>query len=680
MTRQPVQTQGQPENENFSILTICGSCNALTRDARRRQVEKEGESLEEVPRGETDSEWEEQSEESDWPDSDKEEIMTKSMFKCSQDQEAWSDGKWLQEQNREEKEAANEYIKTIKEGLENGSEYHHKLFAEEEGFIIRKPKPTREKDPVRPAINRKVVPETLKAFIIGAHHNLEYAAHQGTRSTLRLVAHRYYWPDMKTDIQRWVRACSSCARRKTPRPTHAGRTEITQSHRPWQTVGIDLLGPLPKTKRNNVWILTIVDHFTRWPIAVPLENAESSTIAAALFDKVIAEHGVPDKILSDQGKNLISQGIKTLCERWGAAKVQTGGYNPQANGTCERFHRYLNAAITILQEEKNKVEWDEICSSVVFSYRVSTNDTTGHSPYFLVYGRDPKLPLDVVFSTKEEKYQNEDQYVTQMSERLRTAFDQARKLQYAAAKGNRDRNPKTREPEINVGEFCYVWAPGAGKTKTRNGSAIPKKWTFPWKGPYEVIQHRGRAGCALDVKGKLKSYPFNRLHKHIPWSDTVSTTAQWRLQNKPASGKDELKEEESTVKQIFKGDVVVFVMKMTKSNPRPWGLGYVLNADDQTDIEFQWLGNTRENVNGKFEPCWFQQSEKAYYYGSKLHTSHTPYTSWDTNTKIGVADVIITSRSHIILNANNAIVPHAKKVVEENFWVREERRKHAQRK
>ena len=159
---------------------------------------------------------------------------------------------------------------------------------------------------------------------------------------------------------------------------------------------------------------------------------------------------------------------------------------------------------------------------MVFSYRVSTNDTTGHSPYFLVYGRDPKLPLDVVFSTKEEKYQNEDQYVTQMSERLRTAFDQARKLQYAAAKGNRDRNPKTREPEINVGEFCYVWAPGAGKTKTRNGSAIPKKWTFPWKGPYEVIQHRGRAGCALDVKGKLKSYPFNRLHKHIPWSYTVS--------------------------------------------------------------------------------------------------------------------------------------------------------------
>ena len=70
-------------------------------------------------------------------------------------------------------------------------------------------------------------------------------------------------------------------------------------------MGIDLLGPLPKTKRNNVWILTIVDHFTRWPIAVPLENAESSTIAAALLDKVIAEHGVPDKILSDQGKNLI---------------------------------------------------------------------------------------------------------------------------------------------------------------------------------------------------------------------------------------------------------------------------------------------------------------------------------------------------------------------------------------
>jgi transposase InsO family protein len=450
--------------------------------------------------------------------------------------------------------------------------------------------------------------------------------------------------------------------------------------RPWQTVGIDLLGPFPKSKSGNVWLLTVVDHFTRWPIAVPLKDAESSTIAAALFDKVVTEHGVPEKILSDQGKNLVSQGIITLCRRWGAAKVQTGGYNPQANGSCERFHRYLNAAMAILQETKSKVEWDEICSSAVFSYRVSTNDATGYSPFFLAHGYNPRLPLDAVFSTETATFQSEEQYVVQISTRLKSAFEQARKLQFAVAKENQDRDPKTQEPLLKEGDFCYVWAPGAGQAKGAEGSAVPKKWRFPWKGPYEITEHLGRAGCRLKVGKKCKSYPHNRLHKHVPWSDSVSTTSQWKLQEQPeARGKDEAKGERAVSSKIMKGDIVVFTMKMTKDNPRPWGLGIVLNDKNQDNLEIQWLGNTRENANGKFEPCWFQDSEKVYYYGmSKLHHKHTPYTTWDTSTTVGVADVILTNRTHIVLNNNNMMPNNTRGAVEDNYWVKKERRGLAQ--
>ena len=116
-------------------------------------------------------------------------------------------------------------------------------------------------------------------------------------------------------------------------------------------------------------------------------------------------------------------------------------------------------------------------------------------------------------------------------------------------------------------------------------------------------------------------------------------------------------------------------MKKTKDNPRPWGVGVVLNDKNQSNLEIQWLGNTRENANGKFEPCWFQYSEKAYYYGtSKIHYKHTPLTTWDTATTVGVADVILTSRTHIVLNNNNMMPSNTRKVVEDNYWVKTERR------
>ena len=80
----------------------------------------------------------------------------------------------------------------------------------------------------------------------------------------------------------------------------AGLTDIAQSSRPWQTCGIDIVVPLPETGKGNKWILSIVDHFTRWAIAVAIPDRQSSTIAQTLFDNFISVHGAPEKIVSDQ--------------------------------------------------------------------------------------------------------------------------------------------------------------------------------------------------------------------------------------------------------------------------------------------------------------------------------------------------------------------------------------------
>ena len=225
---------------------------------------------------------------------------------------------------------------------------------------------------IKESCNEKVVvPESLKAFVIGCHHNLPMHGHQGRKRTERMISARYYWRRMTKDIRKWIQACSGCSTRKTPRPMHAGFTEIAQAIRPWQTVGIDIVGDLPVTKQGNKWILTVIDHFSRWPIGIPIQDRESATIARAVFDNLITVHGAPEKVISDQGKEFISKGMQELCKRWGIRKVTTGGYNPTGNAACERFHKYLNASMTILRSKDMPTDWDSYLQAVLFSYRVS---------------------------------------------------------------------------------------------------------------------------------------------------------------------------------------------------------------------------------------------------------------------------------------------------------------------
>src|SRR5690349_65548 len=112
---------------------------------------------------------------------------------------------------------------------------------------------------------RVVVPERLKAYVLMMHHNVATAGHQGKNRTVKQMALGFYWPKMKEDAARWIRACLACTRRKTPRPRNAGIRVVKQASYPNETVAMDIVGPFLVSANGNVWILTMIDHFTRWP-------------------------------------------------------------------------------------------------------------------------------------------------------------------------------------------------------------------------------------------------------------------------------------------------------------------------------------------------------------------------------------------------------------------------------
>ena len=99
-----------------------------------------------------------------------------------------------------------------------------------------------------------------------------------------------------------------------------------------------------------------------------IADKTSATIANAIFQHWICEKSVPLKIISDRAREFISKGMKQLAKKLGIKMITTSGYNPTGNSSVERFHRYLNATLSIVYD-KVKANWDEYIPAILFSYR-----------------------------------------------------------------------------------------------------------------------------------------------------------------------------------------------------------------------------------------------------------------------------------------------------------------------
>ena len=184
--------------------------------------------------------------------------------------------------------------------------------------------------------------------------------------------------------------CHLCLAFKARQPK-APLENIMATH-PLDLVQLDYLCLKPgKSLDENVLVVT--DHFTRYAQAYVTRIQTTQMTAKTLWDKFIVHHGLPEKILTDQGQNFESQLVADLCELMGMWKIQTSPYHPQTNGQCERFNSTLINMLGTLPKEKS--EWKNHIGTLVHVYNCTQNSATGFSPYYLMYGRQPHLLVDV---------------------------------------------------------------------------------------------------------------------------------------------------------------------------------------------------------------------------------------------------------------------------------------------
>ena len=186
--------------------------------------------------------------------------------------------------------------------------------------------------------------------------------------------------------------------------------------RPLEVVAIDFT--LLDQARNGLEnVLVMTDVYTKFAVAVPTKNQTAPTTAKTLVREWFLKYGVPERIHSDQGRNFQSKLVKNLCKLYNVSKSNTTPYYPAGNGMCERFNRTLHNLLCTLEPEQ-KANWPEHLQTVVAYYNATSHSSTGYSPYYFMFGRHCRLPVDYLLGTLPETAED---WVTNHARRLELA-------------------------------------------------------------------------------------------------------------------------------------------------------------------------------------------------------------------------------------------------------------------
>ncbi|TWW71979.1 SCAN domain-containing protein [Takifugu flavidus] len=313
-------------------------------------------------------------------------------------------------------------------------------------------------------------------------------------------------------------------------------------HPPW---GVDVVGPLERSRSGNRFILVVCDYATRYPEAYPLKVVTAKQVASCLL-QLFSRVGIPREVLTDQGPNFMSKTLQQVYDLLGIKRIRTTPYHPQTDGLVERFNQTLLNMLRQFVDDSGK-EWDQWLPYLLFAYREVPQESTGFSPFELLYGHQVRGPLDVLRETWEgETPQQTDiiSYVLKMRERLTAvtamAQDNLRQAQHRQ-KSWYDRSARTRR--FQPGDRVLLLLPSSDN-----------KLLAKWQGPYTVTRKMGAVTYEIDMPDRRKKRQVFHVNMLKRWNERVEP----EVQSEPQQGASALmiravQEEEECSEQYLPG-------------------------------------------------------------------------------------------------------------------------------
>ncbi len=368
----------------------------------------------------------------------------------------------------------------------------------------------------------------------------EGLGHLALQSVLPLLLRRFWWPNIKKDLKNYISRCPQCQLNK-PQSASASRSQtlplrpLPPVALPFERIGIDFIQNLPTTKSGNNHIITAIDYATRWIVAKPVKEMTSDSAVKFLYNDILMNFGCPFEIISDRGSAFLSSAVKQFEELQDIRHFASTPYHPQTNGMVERMHAMLGHSITTLSDSHPE-RWDEYLAQTIFALRVRTHSVTKFSPFYLLYGVNPRLPGDtepprqtmVPLDDLERREARLDFTARELEE-----LGQSRAAGYHRSLLQAERIRKSLNlPEDSPSHF---FEPG-DMVKLKHFSKT--KFEFKWRGPYHVVKlaHPGTYWI-MDSTGKWLDSTINQ-RDLAPWLSTTKDNEDYfyhGLPERPAS-------------------------------------------------------------------------------------------------------------------------------------------------
>ena len=368
-----------------------------------------------------------------------------------------------------------------------------------------------------------VIPVSRREAILKALHADATGGHLGKEKLVGKLRERYYWYGMLTDAEKYCDDCVDCQRRKAANPLPVAPMEPIGVENAFDLVSMDICGPYPNSNDGNKYVLVITEYLTKWVECYAMANQEAVTVAQK-FEDYLARHGTPRSLLTDQGRNFESALLQEICRRYGIEKRSTSPYHPQCNGQTERFNRTMNEMLSQYVSQNEK-DWDIWLPSVLFAYRSAVHASTGKTPFEMLYGRRPRLPIECEIPCFDAALTKgtPKRYVSLVKSTIESLHDQAqRNLRRSQARQKEQHDAGVNATPLRAGERVLLHSPQLKRGRS-------KKFHRPWRGPFVVLQSPRPPGVTYSIREEATSKVFyahrNRL-KRLTGSLTDPTAAE----------------------------------------------------------------------------------------------------------------------------------------------------------
>ena len=335
--------------------------------------------------------------------------------------------------------------------------------------------------------------------ILRENHDIPIAGHLGSTRMLKRIQEKFYWKNMRSDVDNYVKKCPQCQTNKALRQTNRAPMQITStSTQPFERIALDIVGPLPEAGAAKLrFILTIQDDLTKFSIAYPISNSTAEETCECLVH-FISVFGIPKSILTDQGTNFAAELFKQTCSFLKIKQLWSTPYHPQTQGALERSHSTLKEYLKSYVNE-NQTNWPRYVYTAMLAYNTSTHCTTNFTPYELLYGHKPFIPNSIYETAPDVTYSD---YVRVLQQRLSYSRQKAiENMLRSKGISKTYYDQKSKPKKYKVGDFVYI----------RNHLRLRKALSPIWKGPYKVIKILGNNTLSVLINRRRVTHHYDQV-------------------------------------------------------------------------------------------------------------------------------------------------------------------------